>query len=82
MMPLSRARGLFPFDCFDRDADACLRVNQPNPLSDIKLSCPAGQTMRRRVVAQFIQFKETSNVMRPNGRAADAGRQRPGVSGG
>jgi hypothetical protein len=57
MMPLRRARGFLAFDSFDRDADARLRLNQLDPLSDIDISRPAGQATRRRVMAQIIQLE-------------------------
>jgi hypothetical protein len=57
MMPLRRARGFFAFDSFDRDAEARLRLNQLDPLSDIDFSRPAGHVTRRRPIAQIIQFE-------------------------
>ena len=57
MMPLRRARGFFAFDSFDRDADARLRLNQLDPLSDIDFSRPAGHATRRRLTAQIIQLE-------------------------
>ena len=40
MMPLRRARGFFASDSFDREAEARLRLNQLDPLSDIDFSPP------------------------------------------
>jgi hypothetical protein len=55
MMPLRRSRGavFFTADCdFER-----LRLNQPDPMSDINLSYPAGQVAYRRAMAQIIRMK-------------------------
>jgi hypothetical protein len=56
MMPLRRGRGVGGVGILaDRDAIARLRLNQPDPMSDIHLSWPAA--MRRRV---FSSVEETS----------------------
>ena len=76
MMPLRRARGFFAFDSFDRDADARLRLNQLDPLSDIDFSRPAGHATRRRAMAQIIQLEKFRRDATPIAGNAD-GRLEP-----
>jgi hypothetical protein len=71
MMPLRRARGFFAFDSFDRDADARLRLNQPDPLSDIEFSRPAGQATRRHALAQITQLERLRRDAAPIAGNAD-----------
>jgi hypothetical protein len=76
MMPLRRARGFFAFDSFDREADARLRLNQPDPLSDIDFSPPGSTCNAPAHNRSDHPAQRDFEVMRPNRIAGDAERRR------
>jgi hypothetical protein len=76
MIPLRRARGFFAFDSFDREADARLRLNQPDPLSDIEFSLPGSTRNAPAHNRSDHPAQRDFEVMRPNRIDGDAERGR------